>query len=202
MRADDGTRIAYAAKQSRIANAWKKWIGQNEGLIDFGVVTEKRRAQIEVAKEIRSQGLDEFGTVVGDLSKDFEALRPFMEARSLFIEWFYYGPEILRWASEVGDVLAMAADKTVSDSAFDARAAEVLIAAAGFYPDYRAEVDRKVFGAVFPLYMQALPEGFAPEVAPGRFAVSTWSAESMHAKLPSEKTLTPTPKKSLPPVNG
>jgi len=172
MRADDGTRIAYAAKQSRIANAWKKWIGQNEGLIDFGVVTEKRRAQIEVAKEIRSQGLDEFGTVVGDLSKDFEALRPFMEARSLFIEWFYYGPEILRWASEVGDVLAMAADKTVSDSAFDARAAEVLIAAAGFYPDYRAEVDRKVFGAVFPLYMQALPEGFAPEVAAATWAMS------------------------------
>ena len=165
MLEDDGTRIAYAAKQSRIANAWKKWIGQNEGLIDFGTVREKRQAQVELAKAIRSQGLDEYSTVVGDLTKDFEALRPYLEARSLFIEWFYYGPEILRWAAEAGDILEMAGDKSVADSTFDARAAEVLAAAEGFYPDYRNTVDEGVFAAVFPLYMEAMPEGFAPAVA-------------------------------------
>ena len=48
---------------------------------------------------------------------------------------------------------------------FDARAAEVLAQAEGFYADYNADVDRKVFAAVFPLYMAAMPEGFAPAVA-------------------------------------
>lgn len=165
MRADDATRIAYAAKQSRIANAWKKWIGQNEGLIDFGAVQEKRLAQLDFAREVVQQDLDEYTTVVGDLTKNFEALRPFLEARSLFIEWFYYGPELLRWADGVGDVFTLAADKSVSDSAFLARAAEVLIQAEGFYADYNADVDRQVFAAVFPLYMEAMPEGFAPSVA-------------------------------------
>ena len=165
MRADDATRIAYAAKQSRIANAWKKWIGQNEGLIDFGTVTEKQQAQLAFAREVVRLGLDEYTTVVGDLGKDFAALRPYLEARSLFIEWFYYGPELLRWADGVGDILTMAADKSVSDSAFDARAVEVLAQAEGFYADYNADVDRKVFAAVFPLYMAAMPEGFAPAVA-------------------------------------
>ena len=165
MRADDATRIAYAAKQSRIANAWKKWIGQNEGLIDFGTVSEKQQAQLAFAREVVRLGLDEYTTVVGDLGKDFDALRPYLEARSLFIEWFYYGPELLRWADGVGDILTMAADKSVSDSAFDARAAEVLAQAEGFYADYNADVDRKVFAAVFPLYMAAMPEGFAPAVA-------------------------------------
>lgn len=165
MRSDDATRIAYAAKQSRIANAWKKWIGQNEGLMDFGAVREKREAQLDFAKAVNRLQLDEFRTVVVDLEKDFEALRPYLEARSLFIEWFYYGPELLRWADGVGDILTMAADKSVTDSAFNARAMEVLAEAEAFYPDYDGEVDRDVFAAVFPLYMDAMPEGFAPAVA-------------------------------------
>ena len=165
MRADDATRIAYAAKQSRIANAWKKWIGQNEGLMDFGAAQEKRTAQLEFARAVNRMGLDEFRTVARDLEKDFEALEPYLEARSLFIEWFYYGPELLRWADGVGDILIMAGDKSVSDSAFDARAAEVLAEAEGFYADYDGTVDEKVFAAVFPLYMAAMPEGFAPAVA-------------------------------------
>lgn len=170
MLEDDATRIAYSAKQSRIANAWKKWIGQNEGLIDFGASAEKRAAQVELARELVRQDMKEYTTVVGDLQKDFEALQPYLEARSLFIEWFYYGPEILRWASEVGDILAMAGDKTVADSTFDARAQEVLAAAEAFYPDFRSAVDERVFAAVFPLYMEAMPDGFAPEVA-----LSAWS---------------------------
>jgi len=165
MRADDATRIAYAAKQSRISNAWKKWIGQNEGLIDFGTVGEKKQAQLEFAREVVRRDLDDYRTVVGDLGKDFEALRPYLEARSLFIEWFYYGPELLRWADGVGDILTMAADKGVPDSTFESRAAEVLAQAEEFYADYDATVDEGVFSAVFPLYMQAMPEGFAPAVS-------------------------------------
>ncbi len=165
MRADDATRIAYAAKQSRIANAWKKWIGQNEGLMDFGAAAEKRKAQLDFARTVNRLGLDEFRTVTRDLEKDFEALEPYLEARSLFIEWFYYGPELLRWADGVGDILTMAADKAVSDSAFAVRASEVLAEAEGFYADYDGAVDQGVFAAVFPLYMDAMPEGFAPAVA-------------------------------------
>ena len=32
----DALRIAYAAKQSSVANAWKKWKGQNRGLTEPG----------------------------------------------------------------------------------------------------------------------------------------------------------------------
>jgi hypothetical protein len=39
-------RIAYADKQSSIANAWKKWIGQNKGLIELDAVGKKRNLEM------------------------------------------------------------------------------------------------------------------------------------------------------------
>ena len=36
MKADDQIRIQYASKQARIANAWKKWIGENLGIEKSG----------------------------------------------------------------------------------------------------------------------------------------------------------------------
>ncbi len=42
MTADRKIRIKYAAKQARIANAWKKWIGQNIGLKRINIVKQKR----------------------------------------------------------------------------------------------------------------------------------------------------------------
>ena len=40
-------RIAYADKQSSIANAWKKWIGQNTGLNELDAVGKKLELEAE-----------------------------------------------------------------------------------------------------------------------------------------------------------
>ena len=53
MKASDLTRIQYSAKQASIANAWKKWIGQIDGLRTLDAVSIKivqEKAYIEMAK--------------------------------------------------------------------------------------------------------------------------------------------------------
>ena len=47
MESSDLLRIQYAAKQSRISNAYKKWIGQNGGLNRFDAVQKKRDLEAE-----------------------------------------------------------------------------------------------------------------------------------------------------------
>lgn len=39
---DPATRIAYAAKNARVSNQWKKWQGESKGLARWGTLDKKR----------------------------------------------------------------------------------------------------------------------------------------------------------------
>lgn len=163
MAADDATRIAYSAKQSSISNAWKKWIGQNEGLISFDAVGEKRQAELAFTRQVVADGLDDYLTVMGDLRHTHTDRLPYAEARSLFIEMFYYGPEILRFSWGFNGLITAAADKTTSDSAWTAELAAAQQQAEDFYKDYNPTVDQRVTAALMPLYTKYSPANLLPE---------------------------------------
>lgn len=50
MRSSDEIRIKYASKQARIANAWKKWIGQVGGLKEVDAVQIKLDREKEIGR--------------------------------------------------------------------------------------------------------------------------------------------------------
>ena len=88
----DALRIAYAAKQSSVANAWKKWKGQNRGLTELHALDKKRDLEAQLKQATGS-------TVVEDIAALNAAYFPFLEARALFIELAYYGPDVLNYAT-------------------------------------------------------------------------------------------------------
>jgi hypothetical protein len=54
MKESDKTRIQYSAKQASIANAWKKWIGQIDGLKRLDAVTIKEQREKEYTDKANS----------------------------------------------------------------------------------------------------------------------------------------------------
>ena len=50
MKASDQVRIKYASKQARIANAWKKWIGENLGIEKSDAVAKRREFEATFKK--------------------------------------------------------------------------------------------------------------------------------------------------------
>jgi hypothetical protein len=181
MAADDATRIAYAAKQSSISNAWKKWIGQSEGLIAFGAVGEKRQAELSFSRKVVEEGMDEYRTVMGDLRKAHEGRRPFAEARSLLIEMYYYGPEILAFARGSQDLIHAAADKTTSDSAWVEILASSTEKAHAFFKDYNPSIDQRVTAALLPLYFDFMPADLTPPEM-----LADWDKGGQNARVVAE----------------
>ena len=147
----DALRIAYAAKQSSVANAWKKWKGQNRGLTELHALDKKRDLEAQLKQATGS-------TVVEDIAALNAAYFPFLEARALFIELAYYGPDVLNYAHGFAGLIE-GVEGEKRDALLAARQSEE----AGFRKDFDASVDEALLGRLIDEYLQWIPEGMAPE---------------------------------------
>ena len=55
MKANDEVRIKYASKQARIANAWKKWIGENLGIDKSNAIAERKAFEATFTKALPAE---------------------------------------------------------------------------------------------------------------------------------------------------
>ena len=147
----DALRIAYAAKQSSVANAWKKWKGQNRGLTELRALDKKRDLEARLKAATGS-------TVVEELTALNESFFPFLEARSLFIELAYYGPDVLNYAHGYAGLIEGTVEGEKRDALLNARRGEEPV----FRKDYDAAVDEQLLGQLIETYLAWMPEGMAP----------------------------------------
>jgi hypothetical protein len=163
MRASDLTRIQYAAKQSSISNAWKKWIGQLRGLRELDALEEKRTYERAYVAQAKAAGRPEFTEVLPRLEELIARQAPYTTARDLFIEMVFYGPEVLRFGERFAQLVERYADMEQA-GAVDGELEKLRGGLDAFFKDYDVEVDRAVFKALLPLYRLHIDPALAPEV--------------------------------------
>ena len=148
----DALRIAYAAKQSSVANAWKKWMGQNRGLTELHALDKKHDLERSLKDATGS-------TVVDDIAALNAQYFPCLEARSLFIELAYYGPDILNYAHSFAGLI---------DGAVEGEKREQLLSKLrdnepAFRKDFDAQVDEQLLGRLVDVYLEWVPVTLEPE---------------------------------------
>lgn len=163
MRSSDITRIQYADKQSSIANAWKKWIGELRGLRELRTLEAKQNYEVEYRRKATADGRPEFVEALDELGVLYKDIRDMAVARDLFIEMVYYGPEILRFADGYRDLLNNH-DALRRQGKLEEAEAKLGDAAKAYFKDYDVEVDKRVFKALLPIYRQYMPSALSPEV--------------------------------------
>lgn len=150
MKADDQIRIQYASKQARIANAWKKWIGENLGIEKSGAIGIKKAQEAEFTKQLKAKGLDgKYGQVLPELERLYNEIEEVNVKRRSFIEVFLRTNELTPVIFNLAQLEGAAAN---GEEAFEKQRDANISRLKGIYKDYNATVDRGVFESVMPLY--------------------------------------------------
>lgn len=155
MRESEVLTLRYASKQSRIANYWKKWIGENRGLKKLGAL------DVKLAQEnayLMSGGPQEvlqlFNQLYAGSSEDLMALNTYSEL-------FSSGPEILGFAQKFMKI-AFEQSNLEKEGKLKPTADQLILQARSFYAQWDKNVDAAIFEAVMPAFLKHTPEKYLP----------------------------------------
>ena len=152
MKANDEVRIKYASKQARIANAWKKWIGENLGIEKSNAIAERRAFEAEFTKALKDKNLEsKYGNILPEfdqLYKDFAAINI---KRRNFIEVFIVTNELMTMTLRAYQMEQAIKQNPDNFEKAKARFASTL---KGIHKNYDVNVDKGVFKNVMPFYTQ------------------------------------------------
>jgi len=156
MRQSPETQLQYAAKQSRISNYWKKWIGENRGLQKLNAVQQRQAMEKEFLKlggnPETLKALNALEISTADVQIAYET----------YIEFLQSGPELpkfIRSYLSALDNIGSSKDK----AELDALSLKTQQQIASFYEKTDLKVDKAIFLETFPVLKKHLPSSYWPE---------------------------------------
>lgn len=157
MRQDPGIKIAYVAKQSSIANAWKKWLGEMQGLKTYKAYEKKKMFETEFQTRVKnSVDLNyKYGNLLERFEVQYKNIEPFSRARDYYLEIFVRNCEVMATAAGLSSWLDSYAKS--GTPTFAGKIATTRNQLKGFYKDYRPEVDKDVFAGLIEIYAKNVP---------------------------------------------
>jgi len=150
MKKDDKIRIQYASKQARIANYWKKWIGENQGIEKSNAIQKKKIFETNFSKELKKQGLEkEYGSLLSDFDKLYSQYESVVVKRANFLEVFNRNSELMNIMFRV---YKMELKGQKGKESFKKANTSLINRLKTTYKNFNATVDKEVFKAIMPLY--------------------------------------------------
>ncbi len=145
MRADAEVQLKYASKYARIANGWKKWIGQIEGVQFSKGLDRKRKLEAEFTARIAADDVlwDTYSGLLSEIAVNTTQIAEGQLKRNEFIETIYYGMEWFALMSKL--------QRAKSDLDMDAAVVE-------FHQNYSRTVSEKTTAAMLSMALETFPD--------------------------------------------
>ncbi len=154
MKTSDAVRIKYASKQARIANAWKKWIGENQGIEKSNAVANRKAFEAKYTQALKTKGLEaKYGNILPEFDKLYKDFADINIKRRNFIEVFLVTNELMQMTFRAFQ-MEMATNANTQN--FEQAKATLINRLKGIHKNYDVGVDKDVYKAVMPLYTNAV----------------------------------------------
>jgi hypothetical protein len=148
MKKSDQIRIQYMAKQASLANAWKKHIGQIEGLEQLGAVDLKLKFEDEYMKRANSK--DEwrvYTQVISRMNALVQEKSTYEYHYTFYYEFLQKGAEFFKLCRNLEQI-----EKNYSiwnqNKEWEQKRDAMLKGADGFFKNYDRSVDQEIFAAL------------------------------------------------------
>lgn len=159
MRKDEATKIKYAAKYASIANYWKKWIGESQGLKQSDAVNKKLEYEAAFTKRLPSGS--PYAGLLPELDRLYSAIEPYALAREYYTEIALRNVDL---PSLMGGLKRMiSAYEKNGEAGYKEQLARVQNFIPEFYKDFDSNIDQEKLGALLTLYADKLDKKFVPD---------------------------------------
>lgn len=174
MKSSELTTLQYASKQARIANAWKKWIGQIDGLKRIDAVVVKQNQEKEYIEQASTDEnwSNEYKELVGQLNNLTNQFKDKDFTYNIYNEYIYVGAEFFGQIRKINDFISDY-EKGMDDAKVKEEIEKLIAGAKAFYKNYDPIVDQGIFESQSNYFKEIIPEAFLPN------SLKTKSVESL-----------------------
>ncbi len=165
MAKDALVRIQYSSKKSGVANAWKKWIGELQGLERMKTIEKKKEYEVrfQAWADASADRKAKYGNLLPEYEKLYSSLVRYNVVNSFTNEVFFSsGIEAISNARGFRSLVALA-ESDASPEALKSAAENAANSSAGFFKNYNVNVDKRIAVSMLELYARIIPaENQAP----------------------------------------
>lgn len=162
MRADEKVRIQYASKFARIANYWKKWIGEKSGLERSNAVDKKMELEQAFEEKVKADPKlwGQYGHLMKKFGEHYSEIEKYAYTRDYYNEVVGRNVEVLSTASVIARLIGQY--ESGDEASYNSFKDRVIPYLEGVFKNYNQDIDREVFIALSDLYRNNVEKQFIP----------------------------------------
>lgn len=190
MRNDPAIQIKYASKYASVANYYKKWIGESQGLIAVDALQKKRNYESEFQKKVNNnrKWRKAYGNILPQFDSLYASYEPLAYARDLFSEILGRNSDMMRYSSAASQLIRIGENN--GKEAFFNRWEQSKGAMSDLYKNYDADTDEKVYAELLRLFDQFADESYYPAYLNEKLEGQTGGFDSLAASIYRQSYLT------------